>query len=60
MLKITVRDSGPGFNWAEGTVMSDSELHGRGIELVRRLSYEMQYTGSGNEVVVYYELYPVC
>lgn len=59
MLKITVRDSGPGFNWAEGLKMSDSELHGRGIELVRRLSYDMQYTGIGNEVVVYYELNPV-
>ncbi len=56
MAKITVRDSGPGFNWARGSTLPDSGLHGRGIELVRRLSYDMQYSDAGNEVVVYYEL----
>lgn len=56
MAKITVRDSGPGFNWADGSTLPDSGLHGRGIELVRRLSYDMQYSNAGNEVVVYYEL----
>ena len=56
MAKITVRDSGPGFNWADGSTLPDSGLHGRGIELVRRLSYDMQYSDAGNEVVVYYEL----
>lgn len=60
MVKVTVRDSGPGFNWADSVPMSDSELHGRGIDLVRRLSYDMQYIGIGNEVVVYCELYSGC
>jgi hypothetical protein len=59
MVKITVRDSGPGFNWATRSQVSERGLHGRGIELVRRLSREMQYSGAGNEVVVYYELSPV-
>jgi len=58
MAKITVRDSGPGFNRAPGSRMPDTGLHGRGIELVRRLSNEMLYTGAGNEVVVYYDLSP--
>jgi anti-sigma regulatory factor (Ser/Thr protein kinase) len=56
MAKISVRDSGPGFNWAAQSQIPDSGLHGRGIELVRRLSHDMQYTGTGSEVVVYYEL----
>jgi anti-sigma regulatory factor (Ser/Thr protein kinase) len=59
MAKITVRDSGPGFDWAARSQMPDTGLHGRGIELVRRLSHEMHYAGAGNEVVVYYELSPV-
>lgn len=56
MVKITVRDSGPGFDRAYGSALPDSGLHGRGIELVRRLSYDMKYNDVGNEVVVYYEL----
>lgn len=56
MAKITVNDSGPGFNWAGGSGLPDSGLHGRGIELVRRLSYDMKYNDVGNEIVVFYEL----
>ena len=59
MVKISVRDSGPGFNWTARSRMSENGLHGRGIELVRRLSHEVLYTGTGNEVVVYYELNPL-
>jgi CheY-like chemotaxis protein len=58
MVKICVRDSGPGFDWAARSQVSETGLHGRGIELVRRLSHDMHYTGAGNEVVVYYELSP--
>ncbi len=58
MVKIGVRDSGPGFDWAARSQMSPARLYGRGVELVRRLSLEMQYIGAGNEVVVYYELSP--
>ena len=58
MVKISVRDSGPGFDWAVRSRLSESGLHGRGIELVRRLSHEMRYSGAGNEVVVYYALSP--
>lgn len=56
MARISVRDSGPGFDWAAKSRMPETWLHGRGIELVRRLSHDMHYTGAGNEVVVYYEL----
>lgn len=59
MAKLSVRDSGPGFNWAARSGLPENGLHGRGIELVRRLSHEMHYLGDGNEVVVYYELNPV-
>ncbi len=58
MAKISVRDSGPGFDWTAQSKIPETGLHGRGIELVRRLSHDMQYTGAGNEVVVYYELSP--
>lgn len=56
MAKISVRDSGPGFHWTALPQMSEDKPYGRGIELVRRLSRDMQYIGIGNEVVVYYEL----
>ncbi len=56
MARITVRDSGPGFDWAACSQIPDNALYGRGIALVRRLSHEMRYVGTGNEVVVYYEL----
>lgn len=58
MARITVRDSGPGFDWAACVQAPDNALHGRGITLVRRLSHEMRYVGVGNEVVVYYDLSP--
>ncbi len=56
--RITVRDSGPGFDWEAQSQISDHALYGRGIALVRRLSHAMHYVGSGNEVVVHYELSP--
>lgn len=56
MVKISVRDSGPGFHLECGSQMPDCAYYGRGIELVRRLSHDMRYTGAGNEVVTYYEL----
>lgn len=56
MLKISVRDSGPGFDWAALSRAPEAGLHGRGIELVRRLSHEVEYVGTGNEVVAYCEL----
>lgn len=56
MVKISVRDSGPGFQFGGTSQMPDCGFYGRGVELVRRLSHDMQYTGAGNEVVAYYEL----
>lgn len=56
MVKISVRDSGPGFHTECGSQMPDCGYYGRGVELVRRLSHDMRYTGAGNEVVAYYEL----
>jgi CheY-like chemotaxis protein len=56
MLKISVRDSGPGFDPAARSSVPETGLHGRGIELVCRLSHEVEYVGTGNEVVAYCEL----
>lgn len=56
MVKISVRDSGPGFQTECESQMPNLGLHGRGIELVRRLSQDMQYNAAGNEVTVYYAL----
>lgn len=56
MVKIAVRDSGPGFDRSRGPHVPEDGVYGRGIELVRRLSYDMQYSDVGNDVVVYYVL----
>jgi CheY-like chemotaxis protein len=56
-VKVHVRDSGPGFAYQpllSSELGSSSMLHGRGIALVRNLSYKLEYLGNGNEVVAYY------
>jgi hypothetical protein len=58
-LCIRIKDSGPGFNYADllNKDMSDvSNLHGRGITLVRSLCAKLEYLGNGNEVVACYAL----
>ncbi|MFC7419225.1 SpoIIE family protein phosphatase [Iodobacter arcticus] len=58
VLRIRVKDSGPGFDWAQLNISSDALSHqfafGRGIALVRSLCASAQYHGTGNEVVAYY------
>ena len=52
MLKITVKDSGPGFNYVPATdePIRDLQMSGRGIHLVRSLCHSVNYFGVGNEV----------
>ncbi|WP_373975873.1 fused response regulator/phosphatase [Chitinibacter sp. SCUT-21] len=59
MLKIRVKDNGPGFDW--GATFSSNDSHsipsatfGRGIALIRALSVKVQFIGLGNEVEIYY------
>jgi hypothetical protein len=58
VLRIRVKDSGPGFDWSQLHVSSAALTHqfafGRGIALVRSLCASAQYHGTGNEVVAYY------
>ena len=51
---VTVRDQGPGFDWARYLDLSPErafDSHGRGIALARMVSFDMlEYRGCGNEV----------
>jgi DNA-binding response OmpR family regulator/anti-sigma regulatory factor (Ser/Thr protein kinase) len=51
-LSIEVTDSGPGFDWAsqQNSTAEPSLYHGRGLQLVRRLSHSVQIHGRGNQV----------
>ncbi len=56
ILKIHIKDSGPGFDFNERLNLSQNNMlsHGRGIALVRQIAQDIEYLGSGNEVVVTY------
>ncbi|QLG87266.1 SpoIIE family protein phosphatase [Chitinibacter bivalviorum] len=59
VLKIRLKDSGLGFDWADTYNANDksaipSDSFGRGVTLVRALAMKVQYIGLGNEVEVYY------
>ena len=61
VLDITISDSGPGFdfnkyNMAQSAQVDAQQYHGRGIALVRQLSMDMAYSGTGNLVWVRYKL----
>lgn len=59
LLRIRVKDSGPGFDHRAFTARSlddNTSLCGRGIPLVKSLCEDMRYLGNGNEVVVHYAL----
>ena len=60
MLKIWVKDSGPGFDHKSTRTRPDAGAlpYGRGIDLVRGLCAVVDYRGSGNEVGALYELTP--
>lgn len=51
-LSIGVIDSGPGFDWVSQQQASaePSLYHGRGLQLVRRLSSSVEINGCGNQV----------
>jgi DNA-binding response OmpR family regulator len=51
-LSIGVTDSGPGFDWLEqvSSTVEPSLYHGRGLQLVRRLSDNVEFHGRGNQV----------
>ncbi len=52
-LKITVKDSGEGFNFKELFIQEKNEnYHGRGVLLLRELCDEICYKGNGSEVEV--------
>ncbi|WP_027469238.1 ATP-binding SpoIIE family protein phosphatase [Deefgea rivuli] len=56
VLRIRVKDSGPGFNWSKSSLDAPHPLYsfGRGIALVKALALRVNYIGIGNEVEVYY------
>lgn len=56
VLRIRIKDSGPGFDWPRFNLPNDdpARLHGRGLMLVRSMCASIQFTGSGNEVIVHY------
>jgi len=57
-VKMHVVDSGKGFDYTALQAPSESQVkqvqHGRGITLMKSMAYKLEYSGSGNEVVVYY------
>lgn len=59
MLRIHVKDSGPGFDHSK--VVDTDKTNGiwpcaYGIRLIKNLCSEVEYRGSGNEVIVHYQL----
>ncbi|MBI5746078.1 MAG: SpoIIE family protein phosphatase [Nitrospirae bacterium] len=59
ILRIRVKDSGPGFDYAAILQMFEAnnvQPFGRGILIVMCLSSQLTYLGKGNEVVAYYPL----
>ena len=57
-LKISVKDSGPGFDYASrlGNVASvGTAYHGRGIRLLEKLCKQIEYRGVGNHAEVVFE-----
>ena len=55
-LRIQVSDSGEGFDWRRQSATEQTQLHGRGLALVRRLCASVDYRDPGNEVVAIYKL----
>ncbi|WP_300424678.1 SpoIIE family protein phosphatase [uncultured Thalassolituus sp.] len=51
-LTITLKDSGPGFDYSELNRMTadQSQLSGRGIPLLKRICRSLEYKGAGNHV----------
>ncbi|MFZ1107313.1 MAG: response regulator [Rhodomicrobium sp.] len=60
VLTVNIKDEGEGFDWSQYLELCSDRMtdpHGRGIATARQLSFhEMQYLGSGNEVVCKFNL----
>jgi DNA-binding response OmpR family regulator len=57
-LRFLVEDSGAGFDYNNDVFKvgsNDENLHGRGIQLLKTLCQDIQYSGRGNEVEVFFE-----
>lgn len=56
MLKIRMKDSGNGFDFDTKLRQFEEQnlLHGRGINLVQKIVQDLEYLGTGNEVVATY------
>jgi anti-sigma regulatory factor (Ser/Thr protein kinase) len=50
VIRVTVEDSGAGFDVAALDGESDGELHGRGLSMVRELCESLRYSERGNRV----------
>lgn len=60
-LKITVRDSGPGFAheaFLQRLTLPETLPSGRGIMLVKTIAAELRYAGTGNEAIAVLRLAP--
>lgn len=58
-LRITVRDSGPGFDFAGMIAKREAkpdQFSGRGIMLVKQMCLSLDYSGKGNEATAIYQL----
>ncbi len=55
LIRFVIRDQGNGFNWGEYLDFSPErafDLHGRGIAMARKLSFDsLEYQGNGNTVI---------
>lgn len=61
-LSFTIRDQGKGFDWTDYLDFSPDrafDLHGRGIAMARKLSFDqLEFQGNGNTVVATVDLPP--
>jgi PAS domain S-box-containing protein len=55
-MRISFRDSGAGFDYAKLDIRNSQAKHGRGISLLSHLCSEVEYRGSGAEVVALLEI----
>jgi CheY-like chemotaxis protein len=58
ILRLTIEDSGQGFDYKNVIEQSSEnvQMHGRGIKLVQQLCRAMEYSDTGNSVIVDYSL----
>jgi len=59
LLRIWMKDSGAGFDHSavmQRDIAGNRQAYGRGVALIRSLSQQVEYRGSGNEVTVLYSL----